>query len=406
MRCKEDGLPCGTKLWGPKTQSGLLHEEANDARSGQMVLFLGRPVPESDDEFITPLDDLYLRYFLKGRSQHLHIVVQIGNEAIAGEIVPGDRVALMLSSKPLRCAALAYASFHKAQQLNLHTLQYLDRCFKCMREALSNSVAVDLVYACYLLSKVVDDNAVEMTYSHLLGLSKIMKCIKSGPNKVEEWEWGWMEGLWLEGLVNLYCRLQRLSLQSPQYTATKVRQVCNMLLGYQLHGVVNTALYLVYLETVLFYHSTYYLLLINHVFDDESVVEATQTRAAANELSSLIEGLTEFLPYFSKRFTGDIQKLWDPIDVEHEFIPKSRQISDFGCLSIFFSTKLFSLRVASKDLAPENSVEMLLARSLCRLSVLIDHSPQVGILNEIKILFLAGLSLTQARQLEGYFPLL
>src|SRR5438045_610719 len=108
----------------------------NGERQNQIVF---RPISRSDDDIVTQLDDLYLQYFQEKKAWGCWIPLSMGGENIGIVIIPKQRTELMISSEATRCAILAFASFRKSgSQHNHHTMKYLGRCYKSVRQSLSS----------------------------------------------------------------------------------------------------------------------------------------------------------------------------------------------------------------------------------------------------------------------------
>jgi hypothetical protein len=146
---------------------------------------LVRPIPKPENETVTPYDDLYLQCFHLGRIYFgIYQTLSLEGETVSISILPRSRMPLLLSSDILRYAALALASSRRPTNSTPHTFQYLDRCYRRMREALSGPVSIDLAYTSYLLVRI-DNNP-----SHLAGFR--VKRLESEPNGLSTWETPWL----------------------------------------------------------------------------------------------------------------------------------------------------------------------------------------------------------------------
>lgn len=56
--CKESGLSCGSKYWGPKTEIKRADRITNGTQVDEVVLFLDKPISKPENEVITPIDDI------------------------------------------------------------------------------------------------------------------------------------------------------------------------------------------------------------------------------------------------------------------------------------------------------------------------------------------------------------
>src|SRR5437762_14257807 len=57
--CKEKGLPCGPKVYGPERR----RRSTDDSRYGKTVTAIAKPLPQSDDQNLSQLDYQYLQFW-------------------------------------------------------------------------------------------------------------------------------------------------------------------------------------------------------------------------------------------------------------------------------------------------------------------------------------------------------
>jgi hypothetical protein len=386
-RCKERGVSCGAKIWGKKTVLALLDEPASELLFGKSVLFLARPIPKPENEIVTPYDDLYLQYFYLGRDYDgTYQTIGLEGEIVSISILPRSRIPLLLSSDILRYAALALASSRMVKNSTPHTFQYLDRCYRRMREALSGPVSIDLAYTSYLLARI-DNNP-----NHLDGFLKIMKRLDSEPNGLSTWERPWLLILYHEALYHLRRKLSS-SVEIGLF-ATQVQTVCNLLRGTWYSEVsiyaVHPFLLRQFVETVHFYFSTYILLLLNGLVEPKNI--ATRT-----ELSFIICELHQATTYFSDR-----TRAWAAFATTSTFGHREdlRILAEIRHLRWDLRLKLSSQLLENYD--QESPDVQQSARELFHLAAqLRSQSGFAWELSEVEDLFLSGMVMTKRQHPEG-----
>ena len=390
-RCKERGVSCGAKIWGKKTESGLLDEPASELLSGKSVLFLARPIPKPENEIVTPDDDLYLQYFHLGRIYYgIYQTRSLEGEFVSIYILPSSRMPLLLSSEVVRYAALALASSRMPRNSTPHTFQYLDRCYRCMREALSGPVSIDLAYTSYLLARI------DYNTNHLGGFRKIIKHLETEPNGLSTWETRWLLNLYHEVLLHLRRKLSSSVMEIGVFT-TQVQTVCNILRGT---WYSDAAIYAFnpfdlrkFVETVCFYFSTYILLLLNGLVEAQNIDTST-------ELSFIISELHQATTYFSECFHTV------PVFATKSLLPSFEPREDLRIvvrIRSYLRLKLTSQLLENYD--RESPDVQQSARELCNLATQLRMCQTVVAreLWEVEDLFLSGMVMTKWQHPEGKF---
>jgi len=391
-RCKERGVFCGAKIWGKKTESGLLDEPSSELFSSKSVLFLARPIPKPENEIVTPHDDLYLQFFHLERIYRVVFqIIDLEGEIVSRSILPRSRMSLLLSSDVLRYAALAWASSRMPRNSTPHTFQYLDRCYRRMREAISGPVSIDLAYASYLLA-LIDNNP-----SHLAGFRKIVKRLESEPNGLSTWETPWLLILYHEALLHLRLKLT-CSVMEIGVFATQVQTICHILRGT---WYSDAAIYAFspfhrrkFVEAVHFYFSTYILLLLN------GLVEA-QNIATTTELSFIICELHQATTYVSESF----HTIRVPFAIAPQLLSfELRENLRITKLRWYLRLKLSSQLLENYD--RESPYVLQSARELCNLATQLRMS-EIDFQNdlrEVEDLFLSGMVMTKSQHPGGNSP--
>jgi hypothetical protein len=387
-RCKERGVACGPKLWGEKTESDLLQNASDDRSAGKAVLFLDRPISKPADETITPLDDLYLQYFLL---ENANANCVFGNQCVKG-LVPIFRISCLQSSDLFRSAALAWASFGMAGNSNQYTFQYLDRCYKRLRQVLSGPVSVDVAYAVSLLARISPWSDT----THLVGLGKIIACLQVDPNGLFEWELDCLVQLYYQALVLHWARLSDFSMDVVLIT-THVRKVCDSILNiFRNTSVDSLPATSKYFQVVQFYYSTYSLLLLNGVLCDRSIGETSELSVITTELHRITCQL------ISKRLSGvpgfvDAMQRFDFRSYQDNF---TDWYPFFDEMAQYLSWIIFLRMLENCD--RENPELQQSAHRLYDLAACMagrdNFSRRMG---EVQALVLSGLVLTKSRHPEG-----
>jgi hypothetical protein len=417
-RCKDRGVACGAKIWGEKTELDLQDGPSTELLARKSVLFLTRPSRRPDDEMITPHDDLYLQYFLIERQgASFYYFLQLQNETVSLSIIPRSRISLLLSSETLRCAALAVASSHIASENSTqYFYQYLDRCYRRMRKAISGPISVDLAYACFMLAKVDSENANPV---HLIGLQKIIAHLDLEPGGLIEWESRWLQGLLIEGLWCLRDRLVSLTMD-VNLTKTQVQKVCDLLRS-TISWRPSLSRSAQFLKTVYFYYSTYVLLLLSGVVDDRSTGTTTELSIFTGELQHLTTRLSDrllqnrlFLTVLQDFRSQNLPECECYYDWTHRYHACPRDPLHYSIyvqippLQCYFGSKLIYRMLENGDRESTDIIEW--ACDLYHLASLMgpmnrSHSMEIWDIVEVGMLFLTGMVMTKSRHPEGAFTL-
>lgn len=318
-----------------KSCNSLLNCEA----SKEIVLRLDQPISKPKDQVVTSLDDLYLQYFSEKRCRCTHSLVSAAGEIVGLAVIPKRRSCLLVSAQALRYAVMGFGSHMKSgNQSGEHTILYLGRCYEHIHRAIFHSPTVELIYVCYTLFRLAlfMDESIETIFIHLSGFHAVRQYLKSNPCSVEEWEWNWMEALWLDALVNLSYKLDNRNISVFSQT---IKEVCGML--DELNNENDQAVLNLetphsrrfQLQIYIQYYFTYYVLLVSGVLEDET---NQATRETTDTLASLTKRFVEFLPQYNDQLPGCLQKLAQTElgDNLQSSIPTS-PLSNFDFTSLF-----------------------------------------------------------------------
>jgi hypothetical protein len=387
------GAPCGPKIWGEKTEFDLLQNASDERSAGKAVLFLDRPISKPEDEVITPFDDFYLQYFLFESANDRYCLVENRWET---SLIPICRIACLQSSDIFRSAALAWASFGMSKNSRQHTFQFLDRCYKRLRQAISGPGSIDVAYGVYLLARISYRTC---DPTHLVGLGKIIECLQVEPNGLFEWEFDCLFELYCRALRFHWTGLYDFSMDVILFTS-HVRKVCdsimNILRGTTPGRTASIAGHWWHLEAVQFYYSTYSLLLLNDVPDDQSIGETSELSVITTELRRVTELISERL-FFVPGFVGDTMQPFDFQSYEDSF---TQYYPFFHEVEQYFIWIIFLRMLENCDREnPELQQSALrlydLATCMVRRPTLFHESKAV------RALLLSGLVLTKSRHPEG-----
>jgi hypothetical protein len=398
---------------GPISESKRLNEASNDDKLGQFVFSIDL-VPKSppESQFVTLYDSLYLQYFVEKRCRSAATLLQVNGGFIGFQVIPAEGIELLWSSQSVRWAALAYASFQKAGDLpNQYTFVYLGHCYKQIRNAISTSVRIDLVYACYMLIKIAlaMDESMETIHSHLVGMYKILNFHRSVPLIMKEWEWEWMEGIWLDSLKSLIKSSDKLRFEDPISFAIHIEIMADVLEISSLRELPLTNFqlieqtywiatwFLIYIE----HHFMRYLLLINDILEDRMGLTGIET--TTNNLHRIIHQLMEFLPRHNDRLLDNFRILVQYLHPYFQImrLPIKLSIFDIHSLSFYTITKLLHEIIAFGECRQDPSIAQLLATVLCQVSAAHQLSDFDDVMVNIQNLFFAGMVLTRSRHPQG-----
>lgn len=364
-------------------------------------------IPES--ERLTSFESLYLQYFLEGNAKFSYTKLHIGEHLIGGDIVPVERMSLLFSCRPVRLAVMALASFHKnGGRSEEHTLLYLGECYKLIRESLSVSVDVPLVYVAYTLNKVATcmHEPSRTIWWHLSGLCNIM--VNLNPSAIATSEKQWIEGLRLDALLGLYwsMRAELLSGDTDRF-AGRMKTVCDFLLQkYPMQDLETLSdqrrpsdYLIVRLQIYMDYFFIYYLLLVNGVTGTDTVPTSDIVSNTERFLIKIITQVIELLPRYNPRILDAIRAL-EQVDFNFsnpamkiwETFPKA------GSLALYLSAKF--IRLSLTQTPCDHPEARSLGTILSRLSVAGQLSSRKARI-DVKSLILAGSVLKSSWHPEG-----
>lgn len=412
QRCIERGGLCGEKLLGPKTESKALQGQSKDTILGFSTFSVqmnSSPIPETRST--TCNDTFYLKYFFEIRSLNTATLLRVQGRVIGFEIIPPERYCLLGSSQVFFCAALALASFYKAETTN-NTFQYLGLCYKYLRNALSDPPGIDTVYTCYILTVLASEMTdVDAALTHLLGMYRVIKSVSS---TAQSWEWPWFEGMWLNAAKAWWAISEKLRLQDSSSYAKKVRKICVVLQDSSffrqadVNNFLPNDLYywlIVRYQVSLDFHFMHYLLLINRTFEMTAEAATSHINAAAQNLFDTVQLITELLSQQHPQLFVHISQLEQLYldDTYSATDPSSLSLTvfDIHTLSFYLTTKLIEEIIASREHHQNDSSAVFLARSLCRVSVIRNASAEDECWADIRDLVFAGVTLTKPRYPTG-----
>ena len=417
MRQKK-GLPCGPKLWGPKTEIKLLNRRPEDQRMHPLILSLGRPLSRPDDEIITPLDDLYLQYFCENCNILLWRILSLRGEYIPFAVIPKERSALMISSKATRCAISAFASFTKSGILSTeHTMQYLGRCYKYMREAISSPPSLDLIYACYvifLLSNRMTES-IDTICIHFYGLLEVIKYLQRSSSEIPKWEWRRIEVIQLVSLAVLWGTLLGILLNKPDVFTIRIRKVCCRLdqtfcptLAMSGNGYEENLLWsLIRLNIYIPYHSAHYLSLLEHVGEESSSILTDEAMIVSETLTRILHEYTETFSRHDIRLLDNIQNVLQ-FDLDNFSLSSAPSLTLDAALHVFKFLSVVAIKnmlAFPKFNGTKPQVDST-ALSLYKMSILfglleLDKNAQAFI--EVPFIFLTALLIPRSHYPEGNY---
>lgn len=318
----------------------------------------------------------------------------------------------MVSQQATRCAISAFASFRMGQsrnQPNNHTMLYLGRCYKYMRQAISSCVSVDLFYACYIVFKLANfmNESIDTLFSHFWGMHEILNSLKATPTSAQEWEWQWLDGLVFDSLGGLWWKLKYNELfQNPHSFAIHIKTVCSMLHSAEVYAPRTRDSqerdYLIWkitrLEISIIWYFSYYLLLVNHI-GEEKGTKTTIDRTAA---------VTTTLIHLLDQFIESLALLDDPISRITESLvdasistPTHLDISQILRDCLYFSAVVIRHFLTSVEVDRTDSQVENAAIYLYRMSVHLKESMYIPRRCDIRCVFLAGLVLAKSRFPNG-----
>ena len=414
--CEQAELPCGQKLWGPKTENKLWDERHVGEESGQSILYLERPISRPQEEIVTEFDDIYIQFFLEKRCPSAMSGLLVAGKMVGWVIVPEERSYLLASSQALRCAASAMASIFKGgNHSTMHTIAYLVRCYQHTHKALSSTPSVDLLYVCYILFRlaIFMHEPTESILFYLSTMHKIRHYLKHRQTELRGSELEWIEALWLDALINMYHRLSsdvcQLSLQSAEGFARHIEKIYNMLDDPpSSDGRVTGDLLPSQLMVYMFYSFMYFMLSAFQIPELEPPVR--RITAPINSLNSIAACLTTFYVDENPRFFELLQKLTSFIlshefanhDSRHDTMLGSVSPLDLGCL-LLSGYAMYVQGIVAIQEHNNNAMACFSATFLCNVVILLQRELPINKSNDsmaATLLVFAGLVLT-----NEYFPL-
>lgn len=271
-----------------------------------------------------------------------------------------------------------------------YTFQYLDRCYKRLRQAISGPVSVDVAYAVYLLARI-SNHTCDVT--HLVGLGKIIESVQVEPNGLFEWELDCLLDLYCHSLRFHFARLFGFSMDVILVT-THVRKVCESILNIlRSTSADSLPAKSMFLQAIQFYYSTYSLLLLNGVPDDRSIGETSELSVITTELHRVTEHVSE--RFFRMPGFVDAVQRFDFRSYEDSF---PRNDPFFHQMEQYFSHIIFLRMLENCD--RENHDIQQFALRLYSLATWMTCRPLFG-MPKIRALFLSGLVLTKSRHPKG-----
>jgi hypothetical protein len=254
-------------------------------------------------------------------------------------------------------------------------------------------------------SRVADPTA---AVQHLLGMHTFIRSLQSGSSPVPEWEWEWIEGLWIDSLVELTWQTRRLAFQDSQLLGQQLGKICDALRAHDLQILQVTPslrALVMQLQIYLCYSFNNFLVLIN---DDHTTVAVT---CVSEAVVRLVRQLIEALHHCDDGM-GEIINRLDGSGLGNVGSSLSGfSVRDLEYPSIYCTSRLVERLVACRDAERLDATLVSLAISRLRISVLL-----VSILRGqnalpwklrggiIRNLFLVGLVLTKSSHPEGDLP--
>jgi hypothetical protein len=361
-------------------------------------------MPQPDDQLLAPIDKPYLQFLVTtnrlcsflGHTYTMHLA---SNDLQ----IPIHRVMVPISSKPLRYAVLAHASFKKMGPDSIDTLRYLGQCYKCLHEAVAKSDFMDVVYTGFTLIclAIQLDEPVETMLSHIWGVCRSLQRLDGTTSELTLEEWFWMREIWQEIFTRIFVRLSRLRYQDWAALTSHIEKINDLLeasAGFLLEQNLDRQVPMMrdaiwqrvkVLGVYMQYYFSYYLLRVNLGASDGN--EQLTTRVASS-LREILRQMMEFIPRLDDgRLFDYIGKVGaNPFAAKFEFPPSVAIL-----LSLYYSALLIDSIVApvSNQSSHTNTFSAIL---LCRVSlpstVLANHDLRLKIRN----LFLAGLILSKS----------
>jgi len=112
---------------------------------------IAHPIPIPEDNSFTELESLYIQAVVHDELFSLTILSsKPGIDPLGNSDIMRRRLAFLVlgsTSKAVHYATLAYAAFHYDTASPHATLQYLDRCYRHLQEAVSDSALIEILYA-------------------------------------------------------------------------------------------------------------------------------------------------------------------------------------------------------------------------------------------------------------------
>lgn len=416
-QCKRLGLHCGAddKILAPKTQSNVIRQQM--VTPGQSILYLSRPPPSPDNERLTDQDNLYLQFIFPIYGKGTYCSEVFGIEFLYPDVeVPAHRLTFPISSKPLRYAVLALASALKeGDDGSVHSLEYMDQAYRYTREALSDSLFIDIFYTSFVMIQLELNfkQSLETTFIHLRGVSRALDRLNVDPSGLTTDELLWMEKLWRKIFCSLYHKRLKPLRPRPSILAASVEAIIGIIDSHWFvlpsnytHPQTQTLLEhrMRTLDIYLHYYHLRYLLDVNRVDGTQDQSQGwTNTKPALQQcLRQVIElGRHLGLPRQIRNLSGihlsdNPRRQEENSTAAGDLVSRSRAIIQHQLLALYSLAVLIDCTLVDPASDDINAEAREAAKSLCRISATAPNRSQSSA-HEIRNLFLAGLVLTKSR---------
>lgn len=244
----------------------------------------------------------------------------------------------------------------------------------------------------------------ETTFNHIFGMFHAMKYLRQNDfSATPDWEWEWLDGLWLDALGSAHWYLtNELTLSgNVAYFSLQIGNICEMMearhldrirdsSGRSLTQVLESQVYLNFLFM-------YYLLLVKDGGGENSGEEnIIPLQLTTTRLVDLADELSEALPQHNTRLTDDL----DILNQVSLNVPSGNfaTLSRFrmGCVILYLQTEILKCLVNDNHKSPH---AQSLALLLCQVSVQGEFTLW-KLRIDLRILTLAAMVFTKARHPE------
>ena len=387
-------------MLGPKTQT-----KGENILNDKSTLSISVHRPTLHYEMVTRRERQLILFFFQNAAPTSIFTLRPRHQTKDGPLIPVPRAKVLISSKPLLYAILAYASYSKTgAESDINTLQYMDQCYKHLRKAIATASVVDIVYACYTLIVLAFETAetTEVILAHLGGVCQGIRVLQSNPAWIGTREFLWMERMWQNIFHRIYYRLQR-TCDDPSALASQVKEIygilksCNpfmlrdkepLLDGWKEQKIQRFHSLGIHLQ----YCFIHYLLQTSFARDIEGEDDLVSIAYRFDEiLTQILKAVPEI---DCQQFVDDLYKSCQYDYIGPGFpgpIPEEPLSYYDITLSLYFSSIIIRGVLWSEPYCTLKSA----AVSLCRIVALRSDVHPPGSLFEIRNLFLAGLVLTK-----------